>query len=120
MLEPGPGFEAVYGNAFGQAEFQVFLEEHLGPEGRSLAQGWDGDRYALLRGPDGAEGLVWVSVWDSEDERNLFVDGFQPALSRLQEPATLEAMEVLGRPGAILRVGLSGEVLVQVREGAAR
>ena len=119
VLEPGSGFEAVYGNAFGQAEFQVFLEEHLGPEGPSLAQGWDGDRYALLRGPDGAEGLAWVSVWDSEDERNLFVDGFQPALSRLQEPATLEAMEVLGRPGAILRVGLAGEVLVRVREGSA-
>jgi hypothetical protein len=116
-LDPGPGFEAVYGNVFGQGELEVLLEEHLGPEGRSLAQGWDGDRYALLRGPDGVEGLVWVSVWDSEGERNRFVDGFQPALAALGAPATLEAMEVLGRPGAILRVGLPGDLSVQVREG---
>jgi len=119
-IDPGPGFVAVYGNSLGQAEFEVFMEEHLGPDGRSLAQGWDGDRYALLRGPDGADGLVWVSVWDSEGERNRFVDGFQPALAQLEEPATLEAMEVLGRPGAILRVALSADTPVQVREGSAR
>jgi hypothetical protein len=119
-IDPGPGFVAVYGNALGQAEFEVLLEEHLGPDGRSLAQGWDGDRYALLTGPDGADGLVWVSVWDSEGERNRFVDGFQPALAQFREPATLEAMEVLGRPGAILRVALPGDVPVQVREGSVR
>jgi hypothetical protein len=119
-VSPGPGFEAVYGNVFGQAEFEIFLEEHLGPDGRSLAQGWDGDRYALLRGPDGEDGLVWVSVWDSEGERNRFVDGFQPALTQLREPATLEAMEIVGRPGAILRVALPGDVPVEVREVSAR
>ena len=118
-LVPGPGFEMVHGDSFGQAEFQVFLEAHLGEESRSLAQGWDGDRYALLRGADGGEGLVWVSIWDSEAERNRFVDGFQPALSRLAPPARLAPMDVLGRPGAILVVGLPAEVSVQVREGSA-
>ncbi len=117
---PGPGFEVLYGNVFGQAEFEVLLGEHLGPEGRSLAQGWDGDRYELLRGPDGEEGLVWVSVWDSEGERDRFVDGFQSVLPRLQAPATLDAMEILGRPGAILRVHLPMDVSVQVRERPAR
>ncbi|MFH1764694.1 MAG: DUF6782 family putative metallopeptidase [Gemmatimonadota bacterium] len=119
-LEAVPGYPAVYGNVFGQAEFETLLEKHLGPDGRALAQGWDGDRFALLTRPDGGDGLVWVSVWDSEEERDRFVNGFQPALARFQEPATLERMEVLGRPGAILRVGLSGEVSVQVREGSAR
>jgi hypothetical protein len=119
-LDPGAGYEALYGNVFGQAEFRVLLEKHLGPEGRALAQGWDGDRYALLRGSDGTDGLVWVSVWDSEGERDRFVNGFQPALGGLREPATLEAMEVIGRPGAILRVGLPGDVSVQVREGPVR
>ena len=119
-VTPGPGFEILYGNTFGQAEFEVFLGEHLGPEGRSLAQGWDGDRYELLRGPDGEEGLVWVSVWDSEGERDRFVDGFQTVLPRLQAPATLEAMEIMGRPGAILRVHLPMDVSVQVRERSAR
>jgi len=118
-LIPGAGFETAYGNTFGQAELEVFLGEHLGSEGRSLAQGWDGDRYALLRGPEGREGLVWVSVWDSEGERDRFVGGLQPALSGFPEGATLEALEVVGRPGAILRVGLPGDTSVQVRETPA-
>lgn len=119
-LEPGPGFEAVYGNGFGKAEFEVFLEEHLGPDGRLLAQGWDGDQYALLRGPDGEDGLVWVSVWDSEGERDRFVQGFQTALGGMESPATLEGMEVVGRPGAILRVGLPVGIQVVIREAPAR
>jgi len=115
-LEPGGGFEVLYGNGFGQAEFEVLLEAHLGPEGRSLAQGWDGDRYALVRGAEGVEGLVWVSVWDSEEERDRFVEGFRPVLPKLQEGSELERIPVLGRPGAILRIGLPSELALQIRE----
>jgi hypothetical protein len=116
-LEPGPQAEALYGNTFGQAEFEVLLEEHLGPEGRALARGWDGDRYMLLREPSGSVGLAWVSVWDSGEERDRFVDGFRPVESRLSAPTSLAPLEVLGRPGAILRVGLPDEVGVEVHEG---
>jgi len=118
-IDAVPGFETLYGGVFGQAELEVLLEEHLGPESRALAQGWDGDRYALVRDPDGAEGLVWASVWDSELERDRFVEGFQPALGQLLAPASLEAVEVVGRVGAILRVGLPMDVDIQVREGSA-
>ena len=118
-LETPPGFESLYGNVFGQAELSVLLQEHLGPEGRSLARGWDGDRYALLRTPRGAEGLVWVSVWDSVEERDRFLQGFGPALPQMLLPATLEPMEILDRPGAVLRVGIGEDVPVQVREGAS-
>ena len=120
ILESGPGFEVDYGNSLGQAEFQVLLGEHLGSDGRSLAQGWDGDRYALLRAPDGSYGLVWVSVWDSPMERDRFVGGFQPALVRMKAPASLGEMDIGGRPGAILRVGLPADFLVEVSEGPAR
>jgi len=118
-LVPIPGFESVYGNTFGQGELEVLLEQHLGPQGRALATGWDGDRYALLEDSDGGYGLAWVSVWDSEGERDRFVQGFQPVLGNLGAPATLEGVEVLGRPGAVLRVGVPGEVSVTVREGSA-
>lgn len=29
------------------------------------ASGWDGDRYVLVKLPNGANGLAWVSVWDT-------------------------------------------------------
>ncbi len=94
----------------------MMLEEHLGPEGRSLAKGWDGDRYALVQGEDGTEGLIWVSVWDSESERDRFVSGFQPALTMLGAPAELNPMEVVGRPGAVLHVRVSADVQIEVTE----
>jgi hypothetical protein len=113
-IDPVPGFETLWGNTLGQWELEVLLEEHLGEDAKVLASGWDGDRWALLKGSDGAEGLVWVSVWDSEAERDRFVNGFQPALPKLGAPATLEAMGVVERPGAILRVGIPGDVQVHV------
>jgi hypothetical protein len=115
-LDIGPvsGFETLWGNTLGQWELEVLLEEHLGEDAKVLASGWDGDRWALLRGPDGAEGLVWASVWDSEAERDRFVAGFQPALPKLGAPATLEALEVVERPGVVLRVGIPRDVQVQV------
>ena len=55
---------------------------------------------------------------DSETERDRFVHGFQPALASFGESSSLNALEVVGRPGAVLRVGLSREVMVQVQEGS--
>ncbi len=117
-LEIGPvqGYESVYGNTFGQGEFRVLLREHLGPEADTLANGWDGDRYALLRGSDGTDGLVWVSVWDSPEERDRFVGGFRTAVEGFPSPATLAPSEVLGRPGAILRISVPESVVIQVLE----
>ncbi len=116
VIESVPGFETLYGNTFGQGEFEVLLEEHLGPEGRGLANGWDGDRYALLKASSGAVGLIWISVWDSIDERDRFVEGFRSSAEGLPTPGTLERTEVLGRPGAVLKVGIPEEISVQISE----
>jgi hypothetical protein len=119
VVESDPAYEVLYENTFGQGELEVLLEEHLGPEGRGLAKGWDGDRYLLLRSPDGSEGLVWMSVWDSEAERDRFVDGFRSTVQQWKEPAGLEKTSLLQRPGAILRVGVPQDLRVEVREGSA-
>jgi hypothetical protein len=116
-LTPGSGYERLYDNVLGQAELKVLLEQHLGPEGPPLAQGWDGDRHMLLRTPDGSEGLVWASVWDSEAERDRFVQGFTQALESLESPATLMAVDVSGRPGCLLRIGIPVDTPVDIRVG---
>jgi hypothetical protein len=117
---PGAGFEVLYQNTLGQMETGILLEEHLGPGSRILAQGWDGDRHLLLRDPGGEEVLLWVGVWDSEGERDRFVDGLGGALHRFPAPAVLRRAEVLGRPGAVLQVGPPLELSFEVREGAPR
>jgi hypothetical protein len=119
-LSLSPEVEVVYQNTLGEMEIRVLLDELLGQGHRNLADGWDGDHFALVARPgSGPEGLVWVSIWDSEPQRDAFVTGLQPGLSRLPEPADLVAGEVLGRPGAILRVGAGQGVDVQISEGRA-
>jgi hypothetical protein len=118
-LVPGNGFEVLYQNTLGQMETGILLEEHLGPGSRILAQGWDGDRYLLLRDSSGEEVLLWASVWDSETERDRFADGLGGALHRFPAPAVLRKADVLGRPGVILQVGAPAELAYQVREGTA-
>ena len=93
----------------------------LGEGHRGLAQGWDGDRFALLQPQgDSGDGLVWASVWDSQGQRDAFVSAFERGLGRLPLPATLVAADVLGRPGALLRVGSGEGMEVWITEGPPR
>lgn len=108
------GAETVYGDVLGRLELGVLVETHLGGAGRGLADGWGGDRYALLETADGGRGLVWVAVWDDQGARDRFAEGFGPALERLGA-ATLDTLEVDGLPGTVLRVGDTEGVRISAR-----
>ncbi len=112
------GVEVAYENTLGEMEVRVFLDELLGEGHRELAQGWDGDRFALVSRPGSApDGLIWASVWDSEAQRDAFVTGLQAGLGGLPVSAELVPAQVLGRPGALLRVGEGIGVEVTVSQG---
>ena len=112
--------EVRFSNTLGEMEVGILLDEHLGAGSFEMARGWDGDRFALVDGGGREDGLVWVSVWDDASSRSGFVRALRPALGSLPFPATLEEVEVEGRPGAMLTVGVVGEVRVTVLDGAAR
>ena len=55
-LGDGAGaWSVAYSNTLGQLETSILLRELLGDATATSAGGWDGDRYALLRGPGGEE-----------------------------------------------------------------
>jgi hypothetical protein len=110
----------TYENTIGQMEMGIFLDALLGEGHRELAQGWDGDRFVLMEGESGEATLVWAVVWDSEIQRDRFVDGIKGALERLPLPSTIQGTELFGRPGVVLRVGVGSELLVEVTEVEAR
>jgi hypothetical protein len=120
QLTAREGYAVAYENTLGQAELRIFLEEHLGESGRDLALGWDGDRYVLLQAPEGTDALVWASIWDTGEARDRFVEGAREALARMPRPGILEATSLLGRPGAVLSIGLGGQLPVVVSEAEAR
>lgn len=90
---PAPGWAQVYENDLGEFETRFYLSTFLGDTAwaRSAANGWDGDRFRLLRrcgkadptapgrgapGPGAGsrcpEALVWASVWDTPGAADAF------------------------------------------------
>jgi hypothetical protein len=72
--DPSGPWSEVHADGLGELETRILLEVHLEDEdrARSAAAGWDGDRYRLLRTSGGAEALVWITVWDSDEEAEAF------------------------------------------------
>ncbi|MBW3553822.1 MAG: hypothetical protein KY466_09930, partial [Gemmatimonadetes bacterium] len=97
----------VYDNTLGQLEVSILLEEHLGTPAAGDARGWDGDRYALLSGPDGAEALVWYSVWDDAAAADRFAVAYRRVLARRPH-----------RTGEVRREEVGGRPVVRVVEAA--
>ena len=112
--EAPAGWRDVHADALGELETRVFLEEYLGDRDAavSAAQGWDGDRYRLLRGPPG-EVLIWATVWDSGEEAAEFEDAVRQAFKRRYgveaqggpaggRAVTVERRLVDGRPAVLI------------------
>lgn len=72
------GATSTYQNDMGEFETRLFLFQHLKDQNASIlaAQGWAGDRYAILKTPHG-EGLAWVTVWRSAVDAGEFRTAMQ-------------------------------------------
>ncbi len=100
-----PGGEPVlFANGLGALETGIFLRTVAGAGAESARSGWDGDRYALLD-VDGERALAWFTVWDDPASRDHFEAVVAGAVDGLPRPARIRAIEVDGRPGALLLVG---------------
>lgn len=108
------GARVVHEDVLGRLEIGVLLDEDLGSGSAHLADGWEGDRYALVEGPDGGRGLVWCAVWSDDAVRDRFASALERALPDMGAPATLERLEATGRPATLLRVGRVDAVSVAV------
>ncbi len=105
----------LHEEVLGQFEVGVLLAIHLGEERRSLARGWDGDRFLLLEGPEEGESLVWVVVWDDASSRDAFVAALSEA-EDFPRGAEVVAGEAGGRPLSELRIGRPPPVQVTLAE----
>ena len=81
----------VFTNSFGEFETRLTLVQHLKDEAlaRRGASGVDGDKFAVVRTPDG-DALVWVSAWDSAVDAADFLDLMGDAARRRYELARQE------------------------------
>ena len=76
-----------------------------GDVARIAAEGWGGDRLALLEGPSGAGAIAWATAWDSAADAGEF------------ETAARTAIAGLHLDGAVSRSG--ARVAIVIRSAAA-
>lgn len=76
----------VFSNTFGEFETRLVLVQHIKNEelARRAATGVDGDRFTVVRTPQG-DALVWASVWDSTVDAADFLDVMADAARRRYE-----------------------------------
>ena len=129
----------VYENNLGEFETRLFLFQHLKNQDEAVrgAAGWDGDRYVLVRTPQG-DAMAWVTVWDSAIDGAEFVDLMERLIRRRYgagEPRvtgalkryagsnralTLMSREIDGRPAVIFVDAPAGASTDIIDVGAIR
>ncbi len=114
------GGTAVLDDVLGQAETAILLEEVADTEGAAAA-GWDGDRWVLVEPPgEGDERLVWAAVWDDVASRDRVAAALVAAVDAFGPDATVERVEVAGRPVLVLTVGGAVAIEVTLEGGESR
>lgn len=110
--------QLMYENTLGEFETRILLFEYTGNQNDAVrgANGWDGDRYALVRTARG-DALVWVTVWDTPYDAGEFRDLIQQGLERRYEAggageATLRTFAVNGRTLQLSTAESGGRPLV--------
>jgi hypothetical protein len=92
---PAPTAGTVtYSNSFGEFEARLVLAQHLKDDAIAWrgAGGIDGDRYAVVKLPQG-DALVWASVWDQTVDAADFLDLLADAVRRRYEMGRQEVPE---------------------------
>ena len=108
------GGRVVDDDVLGRLAVGVLLDELVGATGKGAAEGWEGDRYALVELADGSRGLVWYVLWEDVASRDRFARVVGGVLSHFGGAATIQRLEAAGSPATVLRVGAVADVAVGV------
>jgi hypothetical protein len=89
----GTGWSVPLEDTFGELELGIWLREAGIDQATAAtaADGWGGDRLAVVEGPDGAWGVVLETAWDSAADATAFQDAAQTAIDGLGHPGRISA-----------------------------
>jgi len=70
-------------NNFGEFGTRLFIFKHTQDQDRSIraSNGWDGDRFALVKTPAG-NAVVWVTVWDTRGDAAEFMSAIDDVMAK--------------------------------------
>jgi hypothetical protein len=104
----GPDWSVPYEDTFGEFQFQVWLRNAIDRDtGNGAAEGWGGDRFAVLKGPDDRWAVVMVTTWDTANDATEFQQAAGTVIGDGDHPGTVLAD---GRDATIV-IASDGETL---------
>jgi hypothetical protein len=97
-----PGSGLLYEDVLGESEVSILAAQLSGATQprKAASRGWGGDRYGVLRTPEGPA-LIWYVVWDDPRSAERFTTGFGEKLRRTERTgyrASFERLEMEGKP----------------------
>ena len=79
-------WKPVWDSTLGELFLSAYLETWTGFEDAArAAQGWGGDSFLLMRGPDGGHLLVWLFEWDTPEDAVEFFDVYRDSMETRTE-----------------------------------
>ena len=88
----GQGWVQIAANVMGEFLIRTYLEEHLDAiQAADAAEGWGGDRYALISGPAGERLVVSFVAWDTFQDSAEFFDAYQVFMGVKIQPFASDA-----------------------------
>lgn len=116
----GPAWRQSYANVMGELELRILVEQFTNSSvaGRA-ADGWGGDGFAILEGPDDRVAFVMDSAWDTERDAQEFQEAFALSLDRRFGPERVTLADEAGRtlwgtPVGVIGISRAGARLAVV------
>lgn len=79
----GPGWQQLRTDVLGELDLRILLEQFSEPGAAANgAQGWGGDRFAILENAAGDDAVVVSTVWDDEQEAIEFYGAYAETVVR--------------------------------------
>ncbi len=82
LPKPPAGYQMVFAETIGELEWRVYFLLWDKPSAESASAGWDGDRYAVLRGKGGELLTLLATTWDSEADAEEFEAAYRRSLKK--------------------------------------
>lgn len=107
----GTGWTQLRSDVLGELDLRIILQAFSAPAAAARgAEGWGGDRFALLENAAGQNALVISTAWDSGDEAGEFFNDFAETVTRRYGGRARRAEDI---PSKIVWSTPNGALLLQ-------
>lgn len=85
----GNGWSLAQENTMGEHQTGIWLGSPAVAAAMDAAEGWGGDRIAVLSGPSGAWAIAWHTIWDSAGDADEFAVTAETAVGKAGGPGSV-------------------------------